>query len=80
MFGDPFMKRTCLWLKDLPLLEPDYLIERPESVYVQENGKKRYWVDTVSSSDRQKTRSKTFPGIATAMAFQWTMACEYLGY
>jgi len=80
MFGDPFMKRTCLWLKDLPLLEPDYLIERPEPVYVQENGKKRYWVDTVSSSDRQKTRSKTFPGIAAAMAFQWTMACEYLGY
>lgn len=79
MFGDPFMKRTCLWLKNLPLLEPDYLIERPAPVYVQENGKKRYWVDTVSS-DRQRIRSKTFPGIAAAMAFQWTMACEYLGY
>ncbi len=80
MFGDPFMKRTCLWLKDLPLLEPDYLIERPAPVYVQENGKRRNWVETVSSSDRQKTRSKTFPGIAASMAFQWTMACEYLGY
>jgi len=80
MFGDPFMKRTCLWLKNLPLLEPDYLIERPAPVYVQENGKRRHWVDTVSSSDRQKVRSKTFPGIAAAMAFQWTMACEYLGY
>jgi len=80
MFGDPFMKRTCLWLKGLPLLEPDYLIERPAPVYVQENGKRRYWVETVSSSDRQKIRSKTFPGIAAAMAFQWTMACEYLGY
>lgn len=29
MFGDPYIKRTCLWIKGLPLLEPDYLIERP---------------------------------------------------
>ncbi len=72
MFGDPFMKRTCLWLKNLPLLVPDYVIERPEPVYIQSNGKKRYWVDTVSGSDRQKIRSKTFPGIASAMAYQFT--------
>lgn len=71
-FGDPFMKRTCLWLKNLPQLYPTDLLKRPEPMYVQSNGKKRYWVDTVSSSDRQSIRSKTFPGIAAAMAFQWT--------
>lgn len=72
MFGDPYMKRTCLWLKNLPLLEPTYYLPKPDPVYIQSNGKKRYWVETVSSSDRQKIRSKTFPGIAAAMAFQWT--------
>lgn len=71
-FGDPYMKRTCLWLKNLPLLVPDYQLPKPEPVYVQQNGKKRYWVETVSSSDRQKIRSRTFPGVAAAMAFQWT--------
>lgn len=72
MFGDPYMKRTCLWLKNLPLLEPDYLLKKPEPVYIQKNGKRRYWTDTVSSSDRRKSRSKTFPGIAAAMAYQFT--------
>ncbi len=71
-FGDPFMKRTCLWLKNLPQLYPTNTLKRPDPVYVQSNGKKRYWVETVSSSDRQSIRSKTFPGIAAAMAFQWT--------
>lgn len=71
-FGDPFMKRTCLWLKNLPQLYPTNTLKRPEPMYVQSNGKKRYWVETVSSSDRQSIRSKTFPGIAAAMAFQWT--------
>ncbi len=72
MFGDPYMKRTCLWLKNLPLLYPDYMLNKPDPVYIQKNGKRRYWVDTVSSSDRQKIRSKTFPGIAAAMAYQFT--------
>lgn len=72
MFGDPFMKRTCLWLKNLPLLEPTYYLPKPEPKYIQSDGKKRYWVETVSGSDRQKIRSKTFPGIAAAMAYQFT--------
>lgn len=72
MFGDPFMKRTCLWLKNLPCLYPTDLLKRPEPEYIQSNGKKRYWVETVSTSDRQKIRSKTFPGIAAAMAYQFT--------
>ncbi len=72
MFGDPYMKRTCLWLKNLPLLEPTYYLPKPEPKYVQKDGKRRYWVETVSGSDRQKVRSKTFPGIAAAMAYQFT--------
>lgn len=75
-FGDPFLKRTCLWLKNLPCLYSTNLLPKPDPVYVQKNGKKRYWVDTVSSSssslDRQKIRSRTFPGVAAAMAFQFT--------
>lgn len=71
-FGDPYLKRTCLWLKNLPCLYPTNLLPKPEPTYVQKNGKKRYWVDTVSSLDRQKIRSKTFPGLAAAMAFQFT--------
>lgn len=72
-FGDPFRKRTCLWLKNLPFLQPDYVVPAPDPVYIQSNGKKRYWVETVSGSERQKLRSKTFPGIAAAMAWQWTI-------
>lgn len=79
-FGDSCRKRTCLWLKNLPLLLPDYVVPAPDPVYIQSNGKKRYWVETVSSSERQKVRSKTFPGIAAAMAFQWSCAVEFLGY
>lgn len=70
-FGDPFYKVTCLWLRELPLLIHDYQIPPPEPVYIQENGKKRYWVDCVSK-DRQKVRSKTFPNVARAMAYQFT--------
>lgn len=76
LFGDPYMKRTCLWLKNLPLLEPTYYLPKPEPYYIQSDGKskgkKRNWVETVSGSDRQKIRSKTFPGIAAAMAYQFT--------
>lgn len=82
MFGDPYLKRTCLWLHGLPPLYADDLLERPQPLYIQDNGKKRYWVETVSGSaaQRQRIRSTTFPGIAKAMAWQWTMACNYLGY
>lgn len=81
MFGDPWTKRTCLWLKNLPEL-------RPTSI-VQSNGP---WVDggtmnvkpktaalgdgyegasRKSGSDRVKGRCRTFEGIADAMAEQW---------
>lgn len=71
-FGDSFYKRTCLWLRGLPLLLPDYQVPPPEPMYIQANGKKIFWVDSVSGKDRQKIRSKTFHGIARAMAWQYT--------
>lgn len=73
-FGDPEKKSTCLWLKGLPKLvstdvvEPDYRISK--------TGHKTYFVDNcVNKKTRRKLRSKTFPGIAKAMAEQWS---EYI--
>lgn len=67
MFGHPFKKKTCLWLKGLPELLPTDLIpkENCESTKVAGN-----WYN-IGGKDRQKNRSKTFPGIAKAMAEQW---------
>lgn len=60
-FGDPETKKTCLWLKDLPILEADNVVEgRNHSVHREAPGPERW-----------KNRSRTFPGIARAMAEQW---------
>lgn len=73
LFGDPFYKVTCLWLRDLPLLVPDYQVPPPEPNYIRQNGKRVFWVESVcGSSCRAKIRSKTFPGVARAMAYQFT--------
>lgn len=73
MFGDDASKSTCLWLKNLPPLEPTTYIE-PRIV----NGKKRWSNQTDSgqnklapSETRWKERSVTYSGIAEAMASQW---------
>lgn len=57
-FGDCFSKQTCLWIRGLPLLVPDY-IRKPEFSLVE---KKR--------SARDRSRTSTF--LADAMAYQWT--------
>lgn len=57
-------KATCLWLKDLPPLKPTNIVEGRE---------KRVW-KLPPSADRWKERSRTFSGIAEAMANQWTLA------
>jgi hypothetical protein len=73
-FGHDASKRTCLWLKNLPLLVPTAIVE-PRIV----NGKKRWANQTDSgqnrlppSDDRWKIRSETYTGIADAMAQQWS--------
>ena len=64
-FVHPFKKKTCLWLKNLPLLEPTNLLEKPQSTKVAGN-----WFNK-GGKERQKNRSKTFQGVADAMADQW---------
>ena len=64
-------KATCLWLKNLPKLKTNGL-PKPDNGKLfgkLPSGKNRTWEDTYSRSG--KVRSKTFPGIAKAMADQW---------
>jgi hypothetical protein len=72
-FGHDASKKTCLWLKGLPLLRPTQMVE-PRMI----DGKPRWENQTNSgqnrlgpSPDRWKKRSTTFQGIADAMATQW---------
>lgn len=60
-FGHGEQKATCLWLKNLPLLTPTDRVPGREQ---------RVW-KMGPSPERWKERSKTFPGIAAAMASQW---------
>lgn len=65
-------KRTCLWLKGLPKLETNKL-PYPDNAKIfgrHPNGKAKTWEECVNV-ERAKNRSKTFPGIARAMAEQW---------
>lgn len=64
-YGHPMAKRTCLWLKNLPLLKPTNVLKDWESTKIAGN-----WYNT-GGKNRQKNRSKTFQGIADAMADQW---------
>lgn len=63
--GHPFSKKTCLWLKGLPILKPSNIVEERQSTKIAGN-----WFNK-GGKDRQKNRAKTFPGIAKAMAEQW---------
>lgn len=72
MFGDPFTKTTCLWLKNLPLLVPTNVVDKGER-HVTKSGKSLpAWYNLPPSEDRGKIRSKTFQGFAEAMADQWS--------
>jgi hypothetical protein len=62
MFGHGETKATCLWLKNLPLLTPTKITEGREG---------RVWRET-PNENRWKNRSRTYPGIAEAMARQWS--------
>lgn len=72
-FGDPTPKKTCLWLKGLPLLESTNIVE-PEYI-IGKDGKRyshiHYMSKGTNKNERSIQRSKTFRGIAKAMAAQW---------
>jgi len=72
MFGDPVKKTTCLWLKNMPPLLPTEIVS-PEITTLSTGAKFSTWDYKISMNhkDRAKLRSKTFPGIARAMAQQW---------
>ena len=61
MFGHGETKATCLWLINLPKLRPTNIVE----------GREQRLHRLPKTPDRAKLRSKTFPGIANAMAEQW---------
>lgn len=71
MFGHPEAKATCLWLKNLPPLLPTHILQKPD---------KGYWDNQTPSGQnklgpsatRWKERSRTYVGIAEAMADQWS--------
>jgi len=79
-FGDNAKKRTCLWLKGLPKLIDTNRLPEPEPMYICQGelskGKKIGWCEGIRGTSggqegRARARSKTFPGIADAMAEQW---------
>ena len=65
-FGHGETKATCLWLKNLPKLQPTQIVE----------GREARVHKMPPSENRWKERSRTFPGIAQAMAQQWGQLCE----
>lgn len=73
-FGDTERKSTCLWLFNLPKLVPTNIVE-PEIIYHKSgrtDGKLHFETMKLPKEERRKARSVTFPGIAKAMAEQWT--------
>lgn len=79
MFGDPYSKSTCLWLKNLRPLHPSKETDdHGERIYFGSGKSQPKWYSdgltkTKSKEERQKWRSKTFPGVARVFAEQWTI-------
>lgn len=69
-FGDCAKKSTCLWIKGLPKLKPTNMVGEGD-FYTSPSGKKLPKWYCEGGKDRTKNRSKTFLGIAKAMAEQW---------
>lgn len=84
MFGHAETKATCLWLHQLPCLEAEYVLEDDlfaDKIILPDNDEERMRIWNMTDSNGKKVgwntdeikklRSKTFPGIAKAMAEQW---------
>lgn len=77
MFGDEATKTTCLWLKNLPLLLPTKIVGKGErTVFASGKSHPKWYADALKNAktkeERQTLRSKTFEGMAKAMAEQWS--------
>jgi hypothetical protein len=80
-FGDKAQKSTCLWLKNLPKLKPTNIVEKGEFFeFTSKKGEKKrmplWYYEALQKAktpeERSTLRSKTFLGIAKAMAEQWS--------
>lgn len=77
MFGDSASKATCLWLKNLPKLEPTDIVDAGEFVTYKSGKRMAKWysdalTNAKSAEERRSLRSKTFKGIAKAIAEQYS--------
>ena len=72
-FGDPYQKRTCLWLFNLPKLQYTNIVEpEPPIIFKSGNSMPKWYYDACKiPAERSNIRSKTFPGIAEAITTQW---------
>lgn len=75
-FGDEATKTTCLWLKNLPLLSYTDIVGKGErTVFASGKSHPKWYAEALvkakTKQERQTLRSKTFPGIAAAIASQW---------
>ena len=76
MFGDEATKTTCLWTKNLPNLIPTNIVGKGErTVFASGKSHPAWYADALKNAktkeERQTLRSKTFPGIAKAIAAQY---------
>ena len=76
LFGDSVSKRTCLWLKNLPQLKPTQIVNKGEFIEFRSGKRMPKWyndcaIKAKTTGERRTLRSKTFPGIAKAIANQW---------
>jgi len=86
MFGDEAQKSTCLWLKNLPLLKPTNIVGKGEFIeFISKDGKKKkqpkWYFEALQKAktpeERRTLRSKTFTGMAKAIAEQWGNLTKY---
>ena len=78
MFGDEATKTTCLWIKNLPNLVPTKIVGKGErTVFKSGKSHPKWYADALAKAktpaERRTLRSKTFQGIASAMAEQWSI-------
>ena len=69
-FGEPYQKRTCLWLKNIPALIPTNIV-RPVGYWIGAHGHGKAKHGMSKGFRDPKIRNKTFLGVAEAMANQW---------
>jgi hypothetical protein len=77
MFGDEATKTTCFWTKNLPDLEPTKIVGKGERITFKSGKSQPKWYSDAltkakTNEERQTLRSKTFPGLAKAIAKQWS--------